>query len=355
MTAIFVSYRRADTSASAGRICDRLQAHFGDDQVFQDVDTVPLGVDFRTFVAQKLEKCDVLLVVMGDDWLGAEAGQETRRIDRPDDLVRLEVEAALQRDIPVIPVLVGARPVPSEQELPESLKDLSYRNGVEVRMDASFEGQLARLITAIESVLGRDRANASPPAPPAPDAGAGRGLGKFVLAGVVGAALLLGLLLMLPEEPESSAASAEPSATVDPASGNGAMPSWPTGSVTLRDGAGFSFAMEALVDWHSGDADILVQALDEGPYFFVQHDAPPYNDAQADVGAAGGMYPAPSAADADDCSWNYEEDYAYHFFEPGPDGVYCVLDRRGAAVAKIWLTEISEASISFDWSYFVEL
>ncbi|MEE4108219.1 MAG: toll/interleukin-1 receptor domain-containing protein, partial [Halieaceae bacterium] len=180
MTAIFLSYRRADTSASAGRIYDRLQSHFGADQVFQDVDTVPLGVDFREFVAQKLKHCDVLLVVMGDNWLGVIDGEQERRIDRPEDLVRLEVEAALQRGIPVIPVLVGSKPVPSEAELPASLRNLSYRNGVEVRSDGSFGGQMAKLVSAIESVV----------APPIPASVAGSkprsGRGQLVLAGIGG-------------------------------------------------------------------------------------------------------------------------------------------------------------------------
>ena len=188
MAAIFVSYRRKDSDAAAGRICDRLRTHFGDDQVFQDVETIPPGVDFREFVARKLDHCDVLLVVMGDDWLGATG--ETRRIDRPEDLVRLEVETALQRNIPVIPVLVGSKAVPGEAELPDTLKNLAYRNGVEMRSDGSFDGQMAKLLAAIQAEVKVRK----------------RGFGKLALAGALVAVGIVVTLAMLPREPSEALA-----------------------------------------------------------------------------------------------------------------------------------------------------
>ena len=92
MAKIFLSYRREDSRGVAGRIYDRLCAHFGLDSVFFDVDSVPPGVDFPEYIELVLSHCDVFLAVIGPDW----AGQINtgRRIDNPEDWVRIEIEAA---------------------------------------------------------------------------------------------------------------------------------------------------------------------------------------------------------------------------------------------------------------------
>src|SRR4051812_43543626 len=111
MPRFFISYRRDDSLDIAGRIYDRLAAHFGHDEVFIDVDTIPFGVDFRSFLTDWIAQCEVVIVVIGRTWLdcrfegGPKAGQ--RRLEDPADFVRIEVAAALARGIPVIPVLVG--------------------------------------------------------------------------------------------------------------------------------------------------------------------------------------------------------------------------------------------------------
>lgn len=149
--AIFLSYRRDDSSDVTGRIYDRLTQHFGKEAVFKDVDSIPLGVDYRKHLGDSVGQCDVLLAVLGRQWLAGTPGQ--RRIDDVRDFVRIEIEAALQRDIPVVPVLVQGATVPDLQALPESLQSLVYRNGIPVRPDPDFHGDMDKLIRGIEGYL----------------------------------------------------------------------------------------------------------------------------------------------------------------------------------------------------------
>jgi formylglycine-generating enzyme required for sulfatase activity/serine/threonine protein kinase len=150
MPSVFVSYRREDSRHQAGRLYDRLVARFGSGQVFKDVDSIPFGRDFRQVLTERVAACDVFLAIIGDEWLSVTGKSGTRRLDDPSDFVRIEIEAALNRDIPVIPVLVGNAPVPPAEELPECLRALSFRNGLAVRPDPDFHNDLDRLIRGIE-------------------------------------------------------------------------------------------------------------------------------------------------------------------------------------------------------------
>ena len=159
MATVFVSYRRSDSSASTGRIADRLQLQFGSESIFYDVDTIPLGIDFKEYLNDRLDKCDIFLAIIGDGWVSAENADGGKRLEDPRDNVRLEVATALKRqDIPVVPVLVGTVGVPMETELPNDLKALADRNGIAVRSDADFDGQVGRLIAAIEQRIGSSTA-----------------------------------------------------------------------------------------------------------------------------------------------------------------------------------------------------
>jgi hypothetical protein len=122
---VFISYRRQESSGLAGRLYDRLAARFGNDQVFMDVDTIALGVDFAEVIAQAVSTCQVLLAVIGPRWLTVTDEDGRRRLDDPDDLVRLEIAAALERDIRVIPILVEGAAMPRRQQLPEALAGLA--------------------------------------------------------------------------------------------------------------------------------------------------------------------------------------------------------------------------------------
>jgi roadblock/LC7 domain-containing protein len=149
---VFISYRRQESSGLAGRLYDRLAARFGDDQVFMNVDTIALGVDFAEVITRAVSTCEVMLAVIGPGWLSAADADGQRRLDDPDDVVRLEVQAALERDIRVIPILVDGAVMPRRQELPEGLAGLARRNALSVRHE-SFRSDADRLLAAIEPIL----------------------------------------------------------------------------------------------------------------------------------------------------------------------------------------------------------
>jgi formylglycine-generating enzyme required for sulfatase activity len=154
MPKIFVSYRRDDSIAIAGRVYDRLVGHFGEDSVFMDVDAIPIGVDFRKHLTDAVAECDVLLAVIGDQWLTvSQKGQ--RRLDDPRDFVRIEIEAALQRGVPVVPVLVGTVGMPGEDDLPDGLKPLAFRHAARLDVGQDFRVHVERLIRALERLGGK--------------------------------------------------------------------------------------------------------------------------------------------------------------------------------------------------------
>ena len=147
---IFISYRRDDTADITGRIYDRLVQRFGKPSVFKDVDSIPFGTDFRKHLTNSVAQCSVLLVVIGRYWM-AEKDNGRRRTDEPHDFVRIELEAALQRDIPIIPLIIQGAAMPSEHELPATIRGLVYRQGIAIRHDPDFHRDMDRLIEGIES------------------------------------------------------------------------------------------------------------------------------------------------------------------------------------------------------------
>lgn len=151
---VFVSYRRDDSGHVTDRICDRLAMAIGKEAIFKDIDNIPLGVNFREFLQDRVEKCDVLLAVIGGEWLGPDAEEGKTRLLNPSDLVRIELEAALARDIPVIPLLIRGASIPGAEMLPESLHELPYMNGIEIRRGHDFDNDMRRLIKQLERLLG---------------------------------------------------------------------------------------------------------------------------------------------------------------------------------------------------------
>lgn len=132
MDSIFLSYRREDSEGQAGRLYDDLVAVFGSDSVFMDVAAIQPGRDFRKSIDQSLNSCGVFLSLIGKSWLTAKDTSGQRRLDDPADFVRIETGAALKRDIPVIPVLVQGASAPKPDQLPDDLKELAFRNAVEL-------------------------------------------------------------------------------------------------------------------------------------------------------------------------------------------------------------------------------
>ncbi len=149
---VFLSYRRADSPDVTGRIYDRLVATFGREAVFKDVDDIPLGVDFRSQVQTAISQTNVLLAIIGPRWR-ATSDDGKARLSTPGDHVRIEIAFALQQDTPLIPVLVSGASIPAEQELPEDIKPLIYRNAVQVRPDPDFHNDVDRLLKGITTLL----------------------------------------------------------------------------------------------------------------------------------------------------------------------------------------------------------
>ena len=173
---IILNYRREDTSAYAGRLYDDLADQFGADQVFMDIDAIEPGVDFADVIEHAVGSASVFLSLIGPRWLSAVDAKGVRRLDNPEDFVRLEIEAALRPEVRVIPVLVQSATMPTSEELPPSLAPFARRNAIELR-DNSWRYDVGRLIETIQRVREGGSREDDRDAKPA-DAGAPRGAGR---------------------------------------------------------------------------------------------------------------------------------------------------------------------------------
>ncbi len=167
MRAIFISYRRSDSEGEAGRLSDLLTSRFSDQSVFMDVDSIKPGYDFRRAIEESIQACSVVLVLIGPGWLETPDDHGGRRIDAPNDYVRLEIAAALHRDIPVIPILVRGARMPQAEQLPFDIRDLAYRNSVELT-HARWKLDLQVLTGALDNLLQKPAAPAPAPRPATP-------------------------------------------------------------------------------------------------------------------------------------------------------------------------------------------
>ncbi len=144
---LFVAYRRADAPGHAGRIGERLINYFGPGQVFKDVESLPLGVDFVDFIREKLRRAFVMVVVIGPNWL-----QE--RLNDPSDLHREEIRTALDRGIHIVPALVHGATMPKQEHLPEDIQRLVRLNAVEIT-DTRWDYDVGRLVASVEQALAK--------------------------------------------------------------------------------------------------------------------------------------------------------------------------------------------------------
>jgi hypothetical protein len=206
---IFISYRRDDTEGEAGRLFDDLTRAFGDQAVFMDVVGIRPGVDFRKAIDENVSNCGVLLAMIGRQWLTVADEDGGPRLSHEYDYVRLEIAAALTRNIALIPVLVHDAHMPRAEQLPENLKDLAYRNSVELT-HARWNSDVNLLIDALKAYVATPEVAdatpvhatipaqlppANPPAAqqdPAEGKGSGRGVLIGIAAGVIAAGLSLG-------------------------------------------------------------------------------------------------------------------------------------------------------------------
>ncbi|TAN84400.1 MAG: toll/interleukin-1 receptor domain-containing protein, partial [Gallionella sp.] len=152
MGGIFISYRREDSAGHAGRLFDRLRERFGKDRVFMDVAGIEPGVDFVEAIDRAVASCDALIVVIGRKWLTCTDAAGNRRLDDPEDFIRLETAAALRREIRVIPVLIQDAATPAEKDLPEDLLKLARRQAIEIS-DGHWDSDTEALIGALAKAL----------------------------------------------------------------------------------------------------------------------------------------------------------------------------------------------------------
>ena len=181
---VFISYRRSDAQSQANGLYDGLSHRLPEAKIFMDIDSIPVGADFEHYIRGEIEVCDIVLVLIGDDWLAERPGTGVRRIDEPGDFVRLEIESAFASPrVRVIPVLIEDASMPGPSELPPSLARLSRINAIEVS-DKRWKGDLERLTEFLRGALDEERREASkdyaptgyampkatPPTTPAPPA-----------------------------------------------------------------------------------------------------------------------------------------------------------------------------------------
>jgi hypothetical protein len=196
MPGVFISYRREDSAAYAGRLFDILSTEFGTQNTFMDVDDIKGGDNFTTVIDRSLDGSDALLAVIGTRWLTVTEQNGQRRLDNPSDFVRVEIGKALQRGIRVIPVLVGGATLPRPDELPDNLKALCERQAMEVR-DSHFHADVKELTDVLHRTL---HGTGFPVG--------GTNLKRLIPALIVGVAIVIGGLLFVQRHRMSSSAPA---------------------------------------------------------------------------------------------------------------------------------------------------
>ncbi|MEL7448640.1 MAG: toll/interleukin-1 receptor domain-containing protein [Pseudomonadota bacterium] len=152
MADIFVCYRRADSRGDAGRLADSLDSRFKKSQVFRDVESLEGGVDYTAVIEQTIARCTVLLVVIGPRWLDIRNDAGERRLDEADDFIRLEIGAAIDSGVEVIPVLVGGAPMPRREELPHSLQAMAGFQAMELS-DSRWDYDVGLIIKRVSDLV----------------------------------------------------------------------------------------------------------------------------------------------------------------------------------------------------------
>jgi hypothetical protein len=143
---IFINYRRNESAAATGRVHDWLRREFGQNGIFRDIDSIPLGEDFVEHIERAVRSCDVVLAIIGARWV-------TPRLADANDYVRIEIEAALKHGIPLVPVLVDDATMPTVDQLPPSLAPLLRRHGARIDSGIDFPTHFSRLVEGIKPIL----------------------------------------------------------------------------------------------------------------------------------------------------------------------------------------------------------
>lgn len=169
MSGIFICYRREDSIPYAGRLFDQLADKFGKERIFMDIDTIRVGLDFVEQIEIAVQSCNVLIAVIGKTWVNIQDEEGHRRLENPEDFVRVEIRAALERNIPVIPLLVGGAEMPKARDLPEPITKLARRHAMKIS-DERFRADATRLIEQISEYVIKAESEPSPePEPTIPE------------------------------------------------------------------------------------------------------------------------------------------------------------------------------------------
>ncbi len=167
MSGVFISYRRDDSAAAAGRLYDRLAAYFGKEQVFRDLDAIAPGAEFAKVIEERVSQSTVLIAVIGKEWLNAKTAEGQFRLEEPKDCVKAEIREALKQKKLVIPALIEGANVPMAEQLPDDIAELAGRNALEIS-ESRFDFDAGRVIEAVEraGVAPKSGSEAKPSSPP---------------------------------------------------------------------------------------------------------------------------------------------------------------------------------------------
>jgi hypothetical protein len=277
---IAISYRREDSLPIAGRLYDRLLAKFGKPSIFMDFDSIRPGLDFREQIKETIERCNLVVAVIGPHWVGQQV-DASRRIDDPNDFVRLEIAYALKRDIPIIPVLVNNTPMPKPETLPPDIHGLVYRHALPLDSGIDFHQHADRVISGICNVVNMPAQSQAPPqkSDKKETAGARRPRNQLLVATALvlalAAALAVLFFVVLPKLERTSDlkrsgiansnAPAAPIAPVPPAPSRSNTPtielsSLPAGAKVLRNGVAIGTTPIRRDDLAPGLADFVLIA-----------------------------------------------------------------------------------------------
>lgn len=198
MATIFITYRRDDASGEAGRLAENLKQRFPKARIFLDVDSIEIGQDFSEEIKKYVGISDVQLVLIGRDWLGDQGAGSTPRLHEQNDFVRLEVAAALERKIRVVPLLVGGAAMPRPEKLPADLQDITRRQAFELR-HARWSDDVGRLMDALETILDKTKSRTNLPPQERMPAGHAPASSrkKYVLLAIGAVAVLVAIFVTL--------------------------------------------------------------------------------------------------------------------------------------------------------------
>ena len=149
MPRVFISYRRSDTEMAAGRLREAIAQRFGNQQTFRDKEDISAGLDWLNEIQHAIGSDAVVLALIGPAWLTARDSEGRRRLDSPDDANRVELEAALSKQLRVVPVLVQGASMPDASELPDALRPLARRHALKLR-DDDWNSDVQRIYSALE-------------------------------------------------------------------------------------------------------------------------------------------------------------------------------------------------------------